>query len=350
MRGAARVVANGTVYWYTRRGGPQFWRGTLDDERESAAAIVRAYHAAIDTRPVVGTIARLCDEFEASATWAGYSARTKRNWRPVLDGVRDRFGWMSADEFADAGPDLVRWRDEIARRAPRSADMMLQGVSRLASWGRNPSVRLLPKHCTPTEGIERAYRPREQSVPPLDRVRDAISKLDAHLASAVLLALNTGLRRGDLISVDWRAVESEHGRIVWRPSKSRRSRRVVVIPIGPDLAQLLARLPREPGPILRNLHGEPWTGDGLSSSLWKALHAIGHDWSLHDLRRACATHLASQGWTSRQMARVLGWSEAEAETMAATYVDELAKSGAKPAAKSRAKPSRKASKSSDLRV
>jgi len=42
------------------------------------------------------------------------------------------------------------------------------------------------------------------------------------------------------------------------------------------------------------------------------------------VRAAAATHLATQGWGSRAIALVLGWSEREAETMAATYVNQEA--------------------------
>jgi hypothetical protein len=41
---------------------------------------------------------------------------------------------------------------------------------------------------------------------------------------------------------------------------------------------------------------------------------------LHGLRRLAATRLAQQGKSSRQ----LGWSEPEAEAMAAVYIDDEA--------------------------
>jgi len=322
MPGARRKVAKGRVYWCPDRWSPSIWSGTPEEEAAQLHEIARLLAGARDHRPAQGTVARAVTEFLRSTDWAKYSDGTQRNWLPHLEWLRDNLGWMTAREYAEAGMQIYDQHAELAKRAPRTADMMLQAVSRFSTWASSPPMTFLPSNTNPTKGIRKAFRPAPQRAPSLEDVRTAEAKLrptHPHLADALVLALNTGLRRGDLCTLDWQAVESREGRIVWRPSKSKWRGRTVVIPIGPDLAALLARLPREDGPILRNLWGDPWTPDGLSSSLWKALDV---DWSLHDLRRACATHLAAQGWNSRQMARVLGWSEADAEAMSATYVDE----------------------------
>lgn len=344
LKGANRATAKGRVYWYAWRGGPLIWSGLAAEEDSALYEIARAYLDAVDPTPAQGTVAAVVDAFEASDTWARYTPGTRETWRPHLDTIRDRLGNLGVDGLVEAGPDVLDIHAEIAARAPRAADTFLQVLSRVCSWARAPARRLLPAGCDPTDGIERAYRPARQVVPSLAEIRrdetDLRSSGFGHLADAIVFILNTGLRRGDAVAIDWSAVDAEHGRILWNPSKSARSGRLVSIPVGPDLAALLSRLAREPGPILRNRGGEPWTGDGLSSSLWKAVRQVatakGREppaWSLHDLRRACATHLASQGWSSRQIARVLGWSESLAETLAATYVDETA-----PISKPTAKP------------
>ncbi|NDB97230.1 MAG: site-specific integrase [Verrucomicrobia bacterium] len=262
--------------------------------------------------------------------WRGYSDGTQRNWLPHLEWLRDELGWMSGAEFAAAGKQILAHHAALAKRAPRTADMFLQAVSRFSTWASAPARELLPINTNPTKGIDKTFRAAPQRAPSLEDVRAAEAKLrptHPHLADALVLALNTGLRRGD--------------------NKSRWKGRIVIIPIKAELAALLARLPREDGPILRNMWGDPWTPDGLSSSLWKALDV---DWSLHDLRRACATHLAAQGWNSRQMARVLGWSEADAEAMSATYVDETRTTGRQQGRKSPKGKSKKPKPGNGLRV
>jgi integrase len=350
MPGARRKVAKGRVYWCPDRWSPSIWSGTPEEEAAQLHEIARLLAGARDHRPAQGTIARAVAEFMGDEKWRGYSDGTQRNWLPHLEWLRDELGWMSGAEFAAAGKQILAHHAALAKRAPRTADMFLQATSRFSTWASAPARELLPINTNPTKGIDKAFRAAPQRAPSLEDVRAAEAKLrptHPHLADALVLALNTGLRRGDLCTLDWQAVEGAQGRIVWRPSKSRWKGRIVIIPIKAELATLLARLPREDGPILRNLWGDPWTPDGLSSSLWKALDV---DWSLHDLRRACATHLAAQGWNSRQMARVLGWSEADAEAMSATYVDETRTTGGQQGAKPPKGKGKKPKPANGLRV
>lgn len=329
LPGAHRVVTGGRVYWYAFRGGPKMWSGRLDEEEAAAVEIARAYVELRDNRPAVGTVARAVRDFLDSPKWAEYARSTQAGWLPHLEWIRDELGWMNADEWRRDARDRVYERHQvIARRAPRTADMFLQVVSRFHAWSSNVGRKLLHPEPNPIKGIDKAFRAKPQRAPSLAEVRQAQKALPAHLADAVEFALNTGLRRGDLCTIDRVAVEMQFRRIAWTPAKTARFGRTVYIPIKADLAALLDRLAAD-GPLLRNQWGAAWTPDGLSSSLWKALKAIGATWSLHDLRRACATHLASQGWSSRDMALVLGWSETDCEALATTYVDDDVKSRVK---------------------
>lgn len=332
LPGAHRVQARGRVYWYAWRGGPRLWSGPIAEEAGAAVEIARQYVQARDTRPAIGTVARVCTAYLASPEWARLAHDTKRTNHEWVDHVRARFGAMSGSELANAGADVLAWIEEIEqRRGARAADRAKLVLSRICSWARAPARKLLPRDCRPTEGIEGRYRAPVQHAAPLAEVHDAIARLPERLSLALSLALNTGLRRMDLVALDWAAVDWRSGRIVWATSKGKRLRRKVVIPITPALRATLERAePRAVGPVLRSTTGEGWSVHGLSHALRAALPALGYKWSLHDIRRACATHLASQGWSSRQIARVLGWSESEAEMMAATYVDEGCKPDVKP--------------------
>ncbi len=314
------------------------WSGRAEDEEAAAVEIARAYVELRDHRPAVGTVARAVREFLDGPKWAEYADSTKAAWLPHLEWIKENLGWMNADEWRRDARDRVYERhQQIAKCAPRTADMFLQVISKFHAWSSNVGRKLLHPEPNPVKGIDKAYRRKPQRAPTLAEVRKAQKALPPHLADAVEFALNTGLRRGDLCNVDRIAVELPLKRIAWMPAKSAHWHRTVYIPIGADLAALLDRLPKE-GPLLRNQWGQPWTPDGLSSSLWKALQPLGATWSLHDLRRACATHLASQGWTSRDMALVLGWSEADCEALATIYVDEDVKSAVKVASPPASEP------------
>jgi integrase len=324
LPGAHRVASGGRVYWYAYRGGPRLWSGRPEDEAAAAVEIASAYVEERRQTPADGTVAKVIDAYRRSPEWLRLAAKTRSEWERSLEPIRTRWGSYSGREFTGAGPELLAWRDQImADRGPRAADMAMQVVSRLCSWGRAPARRLLPTDCRPKDGIERVYVAPAKTPPSLTEIQAAIDSLPAHLSQALALALYTGLRRGDLCAVDWAAVEPAAGRILWSPSKSRRRQRRVVIPIKAGLRALLDAIgPADRGPILLNSYGRPWTASGLQASLGPALDALGYAWRLHDLRRACATKLVAEGWTSRQVARVLGWSEAECEAMTAIYVDD----------------------------
>lgn len=327
LPGAHRVQARGRVYWYAWRGGPRLWSGPIAEEAGAAVEIARQYVQARDTRPAIGTIARVCVAYLQSPEWGRLARDTRRTNQEWVDAVRERFGSYSGEELANARRGVLQWIEEIEReRGARAADRARLVLSRICSWARAPARALLPAQCRPTEGIEARYFAPAQSAAPLPEVLDAMQRLPTHLALAIGLALNTGLRRKDLIELDWSAVDWMNGRIVWGTSKGRRRGRRVVIPMTPALRDVLERSgARFTGPVLLNSRGSGWSVHGLSHALWAALSAIGYTWSLHDIRRACATHLAAHGWSSRQIARVMGWSESEAEAMSAMYVDEECK-------------------------
>ncbi len=78
------------------------------------------------------------------------------------------------------------------------------------------------------------------------------------MATAVILALWTGQRLGDLLRLTWSAYDGKHIRL--RQSKTGRA---IVIPVGFGLKEILDRTPKRSTMILTNRYGVPWTSDGL---------------------------------------------------------------------------------------
>ncbi|NBW15575.1 MAG: hypothetical protein EBR82_47075 [Caulobacteraceae bacterium] len=138
MPGARRKVAKGRVYWCPDRWSPSIWSGTPEEEAAQLHEIARLLAGARDHRPAQGTIARAVAEFMGDEKWRGYSDGTQRNWLPHLEWLRDELGWMSGAEFAAAGKQILAHHAALAKRAPRTADMFLQAVSRFSTWASAP--------------------------------------------------------------------------------------------------------------------------------------------------------------------------------------------------------------------
>jgi integrase len=155
------------------------------------------------------------------------------------------------------------------------------------------------------------------------------------LEAFYVLALTTGLRRGELLGLRWddidldsrqlhvrRALQRIEGKLRMVEPKTHTSRRSVVLP---QLAVRALREHRKRQNRERLRLGEAWQEHGLvfASSIgtpieprninrrWDELRVrVGLDWlRLHDLRHACATFLLAAGVPSRTIMEVLGHSE-----------------------------------------
>jgi integrase len=324
LPGAHRVVARGRVYWYAWRGGPRLWSGPAEDESAAAVDIARAYVDERTQRPAEGTVSRVIREYRMSPDLAALARTTRHLYLDWLDRADARFGAMSAREFAGRpGRAALRaWRDELAATSPRQADQARLIVQVISRFGRRADM--LPADCAPAADMPALYSAPIQPPWPAEAIERAASRLPPHLSRVVAIAVNTGLRRTDLCALAWSHIDSDAGMIRLGTSKGRKHRRLAVIPLTPPLRAALALCPRTSTQVLTTTHGHPWTPSGLGHALDRALSAIGIPHRLHGLRRTAATRLAAQGFSSRQIARQLGWSEAEAETMTAVYVDDEA--------------------------
>lgn len=338
MKGAHRQAherAGGRwgIYWYAWRGGPaigSYVAATREEaealEEAGAVDLARAWADAKDTRPAIGQFGRVIVDYMQSDDWASLKKATKDTKRVFLDRVRERFGRCSAREITmDA---VSEWlRDMEAAHGKRGRDHAKSALSSVAAWGRapeRPKESRLPPGFEPTKDFKNAYKAPPQdawSLADLERLPQTRPGVRAIL----LLALNTGLRRADLCRVAWTNVDWAAGVIRLVTSKGERAGRRIVIPLTRPLRAALQEIgPQAHGAILRSRKGTAWTVDGMAHAIDQELSAKGIKGRLHGLRRSAATHLAQQGETPMRIARILGWSQGDAEAMAAVYISDEA--------------------------
>jgi integrase len=133
------------------------------------------------------------------------------------------------------------------------------------------------------------------------------------LRFALVLALWTGQRQGDLIKLTWSQYDGTHIRL----RQGKRNARVL-LPVGSVLkTELDSRRPEKPtGAILRNTYGDAWTSDGFRSS-WSTVHTRAGldttDLRFNDLRGTAVTRLALAGCSVPQIAGFTGHSLKDVE-------------------------------------
>lgn len=362
-------------HWYAwrGRGAPliaRFEGGTraqvIAQERSVAGAklmadgYARAAHPTSDT----GTLAGILDAWEASHHFLARADSTKKKERGPLEAIRkSKLGSLPTRALAAPGTKAVirSWLADVAKEHPRAADTRKDILSKALNWAIAESL------CTvnPVVGIrDFAFADRSDIIWLPDDIEDfekaarearrKLLKKDASepegapaVVHALRLACWTGLRREDLLNLTWNDVGPKA--ITVRPRKSERRRKtagkkapaVVVIPRTAELNVLLDQLkPKEHAGswVLTNSLGKKWTPEGLTSSFSKIRDAardgagIVHEpapglneppiaKTLHDARGTFVTNMRMLGYTTEQVAGMVGWETADVERVAKRYAD-----------------------------
>ena len=130
--------------------------------------------------------------------------------------------------------------------------------------------------------------------------------------TATLLGTRAGLRRGEMIHLDWNdidfnrkilTVQPKHG---WTP-KTNECRD---IPLSADLLSYLRVLPHSPKckRVMYDYYGDPLTLEGLSVKFAKFVKKAGLQGGLHKLRHTYASHLVQAGVDLYTVSKLLGHS------------------------------------------
>lgn len=219
---------------------------------------------------------------------------------------------MTLFERFETVSDIADWRDAYADR-PRTADYAIQTVSRLFNWAKR---RGLAK-TNPAETIERLHRSNRADLIWLDEHMETFCKhASEELQWAVKLAVATGLRQGDLLTLRWSDVKEE---AITLTTKKRS--RLAVVPLIPEAKAVLAQIKKRGPFVLTNSQGRPWTSDGFRASFNKARkRAKIEGLHFHDCRGSAATRFALAGFTDEQIALVFGWSVSSVRDLKARYV------------------------------
>lgn len=132
-----------------------------------------------------------------------------------------------------------------------------------------------------------------------------------HLTPMVLLALNTGMRRGELLGLDWRNVNLP-AKLLTITAGNAKSRKARHLPLNAEALDVLARWKRQDtGTGL--VFPSPKTGgrmDNINSS-WEELCAAAElaDFRFHDLRHSFASRLVMAGVDLNTVRELLGHSD-----------------------------------------
>jgi integrase len=130
-----------------------------------------------------------------------------------------------------------------------------------------------------------------------------------NLYPAVVLALSTGMRRGEVKGLTWDQVDLAKGVILLNETKNKERRRVAVRGLALDLLRAHAKVRRIDTNFVFSGSKTQFTGQPFDLDNYWA-HAVKtaglNDFRFHDLRHSCASYLAMNGASLLEIAEVLG--------------------------------------------
>jgi integrase len=190
------------------------------------------------------------------------------------------------------------WRG--SQRTPASVNRELEVLSRIFSIAidngmniQNPcrKVRLLRM-----DNQRNRYLSEDEET----RLMAILVGRRAHLRPVVILALHTGMRRGEILSLRWNQIDFGRGLILVQRTETGRDR---IIPMNSTVRETLAAIRQQ-----AEGHQVFPINDVKRSFSYACVKAKIADFRFHDLRHTAATRLADRGADAFQIAAILGHS------------------------------------------
>jgi integrase len=295
-----KKLADGTtrVYYYAWKGGPAI--SAVPGSPEFVQMFGEATASRVKSQQ---TLSDLIDYFKDSTDYTSLSFASKRNYDLYLKLIEKKFGAMpvAAVEDKRARGDFKEFRDSFAAN-PRKADYLWTTIARVLSVAKDRG-KISVNVC---ERGGRLYESdRADIVWSADDIKEFCGVASPQLQAALLLALWTGQRQGDILRLTLSAYDGTHIRLKQSKWKSR-----IKVRAGDPLKRWLderVKAKIDAVTILTNSRGKPWTEDGFRTSWDTAFKKTGlGDLHFHDLRGTAVTRLALAGCTVPEIAALTG--------------------------------------------
>lgn len=228
--------------------------------------------------------------------------RTRSDYLKQIAKIELKFGTMPVSALDDprVTREFRKWRDSMAT-APRQADYAWTVFMRILSWARGQGLTTY----RPPERVERLYHAdRSEKIWTDADIAKFAAVAPVTLNRALMLAIETGQRQGDLLVLPWSAYDG--ARIQLKQSKGSRT---VTIPVTLRLKAILDNTPRVSPVILTSTALRPWKANAFRNAWADATRKAGIvELHFHDLRGTAVTRLAEADCTPQEIATITGHS------------------------------------------
>jgi integrase len=293
-------LANGSVktYYWAWKGGPPL-RG-----EPGSPEFIASYNeaAAQKIAPPTGVLLALLLRFQESGEFLyGISDRTRRDYVKQIKRIEGPFSDFPIKALGDprARAVFLDWRDELAQTSLRQADYAYQTLARILSWALKRGL-INKNPCA--EGGKLYRGSRIDKIWSDEEVARFLKAAPPHLRLAMVLAVNTGQRQGDLLKLTWSAYDGQIIRV-----RQKKTGAYVPVPVSDELRGVLDAVPKQSPLILVNTDGKPWSESGFQGAWAKAAASAEiRGRTFHDLRGTAVVTLARAGCNEVEIYSITG--------------------------------------------
>lgn len=290
---------NGVFFTYYRRDGRLIRiRGDFDtpDWHATYRKIHDTWGAEEASPHLSGTLRWLIQRYKESPRWKRLKPATRASYDRYLSELDDAYGIRNWSLLRRSN--VIELRDKH-QDSPRRANYYLQLLSILGEVAIDRDIRT----DNPAKGIEklqggagwRAWEP-EELLWFEGAARNAACRL------AYYLALFTGQREGDVLSMTWNAVRDGAVEVMQQKTGAR-----VVIPLHPVLSDVLSETAKRGMFIVCTEAGAQYTTDGFKTMWRREILSCGLDGvQFHGLRKNASGALAEAGCTDEEIMSITG--------------------------------------------
>ncbi|NQT80280.1 MAG: site-specific integrase [Candidatus Aminicenantes bacterium] len=250
-----------------------------------------------------------------------YSKLNKESWKRDEVSLKNLNPFFKGKTLSQIGPEAVERykakrkaevieKQELQIKAKKRDEISLATINReiallktifykAVEWGRLDS--------NPLKSVKTFKEPNPKDITlSLDEMRDLIEIANNHLKPILIIALNTGMRRGEILSLKWENIKFEKRYIHIENTKNGRSREV---PMNDPVIKSLSAIPQSSEFVFYN----PKTGGPIKDvkkSFKTACKNVGiKRLRFHDLRHVAASRMVEAGIDIVTVSRILGHSD-----------------------------------------
>jgi integrase len=289
---------------YRLKDGSRIIKKAFKDNRRGAERELALIVSEIETRPGLKqlkkvTFGKFCDEYMEN-----YSKVNHRSWRTQEYTLEHAKNFFKADTWLQN----ITTRQVELFKAQRMKEVKPATVNRNLAVLKhlfNTAVDWGFLYENPARGVK-PLRVKNRGLRYLDteEVSRLINASPTHLKPLIILAVHTGMRRGEIFDLKWEHIDLKNRLIEILDTKNGDQR---VVPINKTLLQAFLRLPRSVHTpyVFPGLNGKRLT-DIKTSFLRSRTKAGLEGLRFHDLRHTFASHLVMAGVDLTTVKELLG--------------------------------------------